>query len=174
MDEKDRYNKPKKINDILKDMKMDPESLKSRQKETELSTVDAIMKNLEIHITYMNALDTLPSKAAELMNIIEEKYTQEKKTLANIKNDIKQWHITQIDINEKIQNILWDLNVLEAHQSNIRKSFCKIIDIFDSDEDRNPHIKKMAMFSILFTDTYCEIDDIVEEYNQLLRKVPRK
>jgi len=90
MNEKDRYNKPKKINDILKDMKMDPESFKSRQKETELSTVDAIMKNLEIHITYMNALDTLHSKAAELMNSIEEIYTQEKINLANTKNSIKQ------------------------------------------------------------------------------------
>jgi len=90
MNEKDRYNEPKKINDILKDMKMDPESFTSRQKETELSTVDAIMKNLEIHITYMNALDTLHNKAAVLMNSIEETYTQEKTHLANIKKYITQ------------------------------------------------------------------------------------
>jgi hypothetical protein len=63
---------------------------------------------------------------------------------------------------------------LEAEKANINTSFCKMIDIFDTDEDKNPHIEKMGMFSILFMDTYCEIDDIIEEYNQLLKKVPRK
>jgi hypothetical protein len=85
MDEKDRYNKPKKINDILKDMNMDPESFKLKQKEEEakLSTVDAIN-------TLHTKLDILHTQASVLMNDIEEKYTQEKTNLANIKKYITQ------------------------------------------------------------------------------------
>ena len=173
MDKKQRYNEPKKVWDILKDMKMDPESLKSRQEATQTHTVDAIMKNLEIYITYMNELAVLHKKSANLITWIDNRSTQEQATLSNMQKNMTQWRIKRLDILNKIQNIQSYLSNVEIYELSIKKSFCKIIDALDSEEEKQQHIEKLAAFSCLYTDIYVEICGFYQEYINLLKLIPK-
>jgi len=86
---------------------------------------------------------------------------------------LKQRHLNQTHIHQKIQDIQENLDHFEDWQAKISQSLRSVSNLFETEEDRTEHNEKIDAFCSLFMDIYCDIDDIINEYHTYLN-IPKK
>lgn len=78
-----RYNEPKHISEIIKDMKMDPENIE-RQMKIKLSSkqfAEETIRNLEKYVDVVDKINPLYTEVTKLIISIDKYYTQERSDL---------------------------------------------------------------------------------------------
>ncbi len=168
MNEKDRYNKPKKINDILKDMKMDPESIQAKMDVTTTTVTDHIIINLERHLHCMNKIHPIYERASALLYTIEKYYTHLYAYIRNHKQKIKTHTVPQYLIDEHIHSIQKDVDVFLVEYEDIANALDTMIDEFDDVDHAKQQIKKSVAFCDLFIAISNDIDDLCLAYKEMV------
>lgn len=170
-----RYNEPKHIGDIIKDIKMDPKNIE-RQMKIKLSSkkfAEETMQTLQRYADTMDKLTPLYAEVTKLIMAIDRYYTEEKTNLWRAKLSVKEWTMNQKDINERIRAIEKKSDSFEFDQADINMSLRKVIRNFPSSKDKLEHTKKANAFCKLFMDIYMDLDSLCVDYGQLLRKAKR-
>lgn len=166
------YNEPKHIGDIIKDMKMDPESIE-HQIKIKISSKKFAEEIVQTFQRYADAMDKLIPLYAETSKIImdiDHYYTEEKANFWRAKLSIQEWRMNQKDINERIHAIEIKSDSFEFDQADINMSLRKIIRKFPCSKDKLEHTKKANAFCKLFMNIYTDLDHLCVAYGQLLRK----
>lgn len=176
MDKSKRYNEPKKLWDILKDMGMNAENI--NQKKTSEDTTKKTSANLErimrISKKLIKQLDTIYQKATPLINSMDAYYIAEKKYLLQARRLVTEGKLRQQDITKIMQIITENLDYFELEYHNIDKSLRKIIKKFPYPSDQQEQNKKADELNDLFIDIYSDIENILMWYSKLLHKTSNK
>ncbi len=165
MNETQRYNEPKKLWDIIKDMNIS-------QKKKDVAA--DIIASIEAYAKVIDTLDTIYKRATPLITAIDNYYSAEKRIFLNTQKHIHHTLLTQKDINNRMQHIQSVLDDFENKYTRIKIHLLSTIKKLPSPEDQEEQEIKAHYFYELFMTIYCDIDDIIVWYSKLLAQVPKK
>lgn len=180
MNETKRYNEPKILWDILKDMQMDTNNItnnierKKKIRESSKKYAEETIENLYAYASIVENINPLYTRLNSIFEEVDAFYVQEKSLLQQTKRLIKTWHIDQKKLHENIENIENILIIFTTEQHNINDELRKHIAHFSSSKDKKEHTIKANGFLKLFIQTYSDIYDLCTEYRKLLKQAPRK
>lgn len=176
MNETKRYNEPKILWDILKDMQMDTNNIERTKKIRESSKkyAEETIENLYAYASVIENIKPLYTKLNSIFEEVDTLYIKEKSLLQQTKRSIKTWHIDQKKLHENIENIENMLIMFTTEQHNINDELRKHIAHFSSSKDKKEHTIKANGFLNLFRQIYSDIYDLCIEYWNLLKQAPRK
>jgi len=159
-----RYGEPKKIGDILKDMRLD-KLYAETWKNTQFA--DKIIRYLHGYNMRMTQLDPLYEQASIFVASFDAYFSQERKFLIEHMKKDKKHHINKWDIYEYIQDIQKNLDAFEATYDTLQKNMKSIASTFVNEHDKHQHTYKVDSFCTLFMEIYIDISEIQETYDAL-------
>lgn len=160
-----RYSEPKRIGEIINDMKIPALVRKYNEMYAE-----SIMDSIASYGVKINALEYFYVKASDIANEFDEFLHTEIKIFADYKQLAIKGRLMSQDIFTHIHAIEITMRNFDHRQSNIRHSLRNITDAFASEDDRDEHHTKINDFCYLFREMYNDMDDLMHEFGNL-RKI---
>ncbi len=159
-----RYGEPKKIGDILNDIRLDTLSVES-VKNTQFT--ERLIRYLHGYNLRMTQLQPLYEQASTFIASFDAYFLQERKQLIQHMKSTNKHHIPKRDLYEYIPNIQANLDAFENTYNTLQTKMKSIANTFVNEHDRHQHTYKVDSFCTLFMEIYLDLSEIQETYDAL-------
>ncbi len=159
-----RYGEPKKIGDILNDIRLDTLSVEAVKN---IHFAESIIRYIHWYNLRMTQLDPLYEQASTFIASFDAYFLQERKHVMKYMKDINKHHIHKRDLYEYIQDIQANLDAFEDTYNTLQTKMKSIAKTFVNEHDRHQHTYKVDSFCTLFMEIYLDLSEIQETYDAL-------
>lgn len=162
-----RYNEPKKIGEIINDMKSHTPGKNRLMEISNKKFMQYIMNLVFAFATRIDLMEPYLKETSLIIRDIEELFQNEKKIYAKYKSLAQDHNLRVSKIYDHINEIDDKLLELEHAQSYVRKQLKSVADTFPDSTDRTEYNDKINAFNHLFMEIYLDIEEIKFHFDRL-------
>lgn len=170
-----RYGEPKLVGDIIKEMWFGQEDLQKKMLKclSDKSLIENTMKISKECADVINRFDKEYQISSQIIIDIDELFERTKHICDSHKKSVIENTITSNEIYAHAQSVQEQLNELENRRSELCKTLRKMINKMPLPEYEKHYNKEVNDFCLYFRNVYNEIDDLIFNDQQLVKKIWR-